>query len=203
MSDGRVPSDDVIAQISESYEDLDENDLRVAAGYGPKLDKMDPVKAVEFALRGEEHPGRGQEADHRVRPADAEKYTPRKTRMARLRFEDEAELFAHKAWETLKLEPPVDLGRVAAALGIEVCEREFVPRDRRPLSRLPDAPPVIAINNLYTKPPAASDSPSRTRSAITCWVIARPDSGRSSSIPRKMRRSSSSSAPATGSRRSC
>lgn len=53
MSDGRVPSDDVIAQISTSYDDLDENELRVAAGYGAKLDKLDPVKAVEFALRGQ------------------------------------------------------------------------------------------------------------------------------------------------------
>ena len=53
MSDGRVPSEEVIAQISGSYDDLDENDLRMAAGYGPKLETMDPVKAVEFALRGQ------------------------------------------------------------------------------------------------------------------------------------------------------
>ena len=53
MSDGRVPSEDVIAQISGSYDDLDENDLRIAAGYGPKLETMDLVKAVEFALRGQ------------------------------------------------------------------------------------------------------------------------------------------------------
>lgn len=54
MSDGRVPSEDVIAQIAGSYEDLDENDLRVAAGYGPKMENMDVVKAVEFALRGQQ-----------------------------------------------------------------------------------------------------------------------------------------------------
>lgn len=54
MSDGRVPSEDVIAQISGNYDDLNENDLRMAAGYGPKLETMDPVKAVEFALRGQE-----------------------------------------------------------------------------------------------------------------------------------------------------
>ncbi len=54
MSDGRVPSDEVIAQISAAYEDLDENELRAAAGYGPRLESMDVVKAVEFALRGQE-----------------------------------------------------------------------------------------------------------------------------------------------------
>lgn len=54
MSDGRVPSDDVIGQISKAYEDLDENELRVAAGYGARMETMDPVKAVEFALRGQE-----------------------------------------------------------------------------------------------------------------------------------------------------
>lgn len=54
MSDGRVPSEEVIAQISGSYEDLDENDLRIAAGYGPKMESMDPVKAVQFALRGQQ-----------------------------------------------------------------------------------------------------------------------------------------------------
>ena len=72
--------------------------------------------------------------------------------MARLHFEDEAELFAHKAWDTLKLEPPVDLGRVATRLGIEVCEREFVPEIDGVYLRLSDAPPVIAVNNSYTKP---------------------------------------------------
>lgn len=54
MSDGRVPSEDVINQISQSYDGLDENDLRVAAGYGPKMETMDPIRAVEFALRGQE-----------------------------------------------------------------------------------------------------------------------------------------------------
>lgn len=72
--------------------------------------------------------------------------------MVRLHFEDEAELFAHKAWETLKLEPPADLSRVAERLGIEVCEREFVREVDGIYLRLPDAPPVIAINNSYTKP---------------------------------------------------
>lgn len=74
--------------------------------------------------------------------------------MTRLHFEDEAELFAHKAWKTLKLVPPADLDRVAERLGIEVCEREFVGEIDGVYLRLPDAPPVIAINNSYTKPPA-------------------------------------------------
>jgi len=74
--------------------------------------------------------------------------------VARLHFEDEAELFAHKAWETLKLEPPADLSRVAAKLGIEVCEREFVREVDGIYLRLPDAPPVVAINNSYLKPPS-------------------------------------------------
>lgn len=74
--------------------------------------------------------------------------------MARLHFEDEAELFAHKAWQTLKLEPPADLARVAQRLGIEVSDEEFVPEIDGLYLRLPDAPPVIAINSIYTKPPA-------------------------------------------------
>lgn len=72
--------------------------------------------------------------------------------MARLHFEDEAELFAHKAWKTLKLEPPADLARVAKRLGIEVCEKQFVPEIDGLYLRLPGAPPVIAVNNTYTKP---------------------------------------------------
>lgn len=54
MSDGRVPSEQVITQIAGRFDDLDENELRIAAGYGPKMETMDPVKAVEFALRGQE-----------------------------------------------------------------------------------------------------------------------------------------------------
>lgn len=53
ISDGRVPSEEVIERICQNYEDLDENDLRIAAGYAPKTEKMDAVKAVEFALRGQ------------------------------------------------------------------------------------------------------------------------------------------------------
>lgn len=53
MSDGRVPSEEVISKISGSFDDLDENDLLIAAGYAPKTERMDAVKAVEFALRGQ------------------------------------------------------------------------------------------------------------------------------------------------------
>ena len=72
--------------------------------------------------------------------------------MRKLHFADEAELFAFKAWRSLKLEPPADLGRVAARLKIEVHEREFVPEIDGFYLRLPGAPPVIAVNNSYVKP---------------------------------------------------
>lgn len=54
MSDGRVPSDEIITRISECFEDLDGNNLRNAAGYAIKTDKLDAVKAVEFALRSQQ-----------------------------------------------------------------------------------------------------------------------------------------------------
>lgn len=53
MSDGRVPSEEVIARICAAFPELDENELRLAAGYAPKPHEMDAVKAVEFALRGQ------------------------------------------------------------------------------------------------------------------------------------------------------
>lgn len=53
MSDGRVPSEDIISKICKSFDDLDENALRVAAGYTPRPESMDAVTAVEFALRGQ------------------------------------------------------------------------------------------------------------------------------------------------------
>lgn len=55
MSDGRVPSEEVIEKIAESIENVDENELRAAAGYAPKPGRVDPVKAVEFALRGQKN----------------------------------------------------------------------------------------------------------------------------------------------------
>jgi len=53
MSDGRVPSEEVIARISASFEDLDENELLAAAGYAVNAKKLNAVQAVEFALRGQ------------------------------------------------------------------------------------------------------------------------------------------------------
>lgn len=53
MSDGRVPSEDVIDRIAAEFPEVDGNELRAAAGYSPKLSANDPVKAVEFALRGQ------------------------------------------------------------------------------------------------------------------------------------------------------
>lgn len=53
MSDGRVPSEDILYRMAQAFSELDENTLRLAAGYGPKMESMDPVEAVEFALRGQ------------------------------------------------------------------------------------------------------------------------------------------------------
>ena len=72
--------------------------------------------------------------------------------MIKLYFEEEAELFAYKAWKTLHLEPPADLGLVADRLGIEVHEREFVEEVDGLYLRLPGAPCVIAVNNSHVKP---------------------------------------------------
>lgn len=73
--------------------------------------------------------------------------------MRKLHFEEEAELYAHKAWQTLGLVPPVDLYLVADRLGIEIHEQEFVEEIDGLYLRLPGAPPVVAINNSYVKPP--------------------------------------------------
>ena len=72
--------------------------------------------------------------------------------MSGLHFEDEAELFAHKAWQTLALEPPADLAKVASRLKIVVEEREFVPEIDGVYVRIPGAPPAIALNCSYVKP---------------------------------------------------
>ena len=53
MSDGRVPSEEVITRISAAFHDLDENELRAAAGYAMKSENLNAVQAVEFALRGQ------------------------------------------------------------------------------------------------------------------------------------------------------
>lgn len=51
MSDGRVPSEEVVTRIASSFEDLDENELREAGGYALRQELMDPVQAVDVALR--------------------------------------------------------------------------------------------------------------------------------------------------------
>ena len=53
MSDGRVPSEEIIERMSQCFGELDENDLRAAAGYALKPENMDAVTAVQFALRGQ------------------------------------------------------------------------------------------------------------------------------------------------------
>jgi len=53
MSDGRVPSEEVIGRICAAFPDIDANELRAAAGYAPAMAEMDAVQAVEFALRGQ------------------------------------------------------------------------------------------------------------------------------------------------------
>lgn len=51
MSDGRVPSDEVIGKIAAPFDDLDENELRAMAGYAPNPNTMDALTAVSIALR--------------------------------------------------------------------------------------------------------------------------------------------------------
>jgi len=45
MSDGRVPSEDMIEKITRAFEDVDENELRAAAGYALVPGKADAVKS--------------------------------------------------------------------------------------------------------------------------------------------------------------
>lgn len=72
--------------------------------------------------------------------------------MPGIHFFDDAERFAFKAWETLKLEAPVDISIVTGRLGIDLYKEEFVEEIDGMYLRIPDAPPVIAINNSYFKP---------------------------------------------------
>ena len=53
MTDGRVPTEEVIDRISAEFREPNINELRVAAGYCTKPDSTDAVTAVEFALRGQ------------------------------------------------------------------------------------------------------------------------------------------------------
>ncbi|MEN6371891.1 MAG: ImmA/IrrE family metallo-endopeptidase [Armatimonadota bacterium] len=73
--------------------------------------------------------------------------------MTRLYFTDDAERFAHQAWEALKLEPPVEVEKVAKRLGIDLYREQFVEQIDGLYLRMSDAPPVIAINSSYLKPP--------------------------------------------------
>lgn len=73
--------------------------------------------------------------------------------MARVYFADDAERFAWQAWKSLKLEPPVDVGKVARRLGIDLYREDFVEQIDGLYLRMPDAPPVIAVNSSYLKPP--------------------------------------------------
>ncbi|MCX6344022.1 MAG: ImmA/IrrE family metallo-endopeptidase [Armatimonadetes bacterium] len=72
--------------------------------------------------------------------------------MTKLHFEDEAEMYAHKAWQTLKLEIPVDLAKVASRLGIIIHEKDFVDEIDGLYLRINGAPPIISINSSYKKP---------------------------------------------------
>lgn len=72
--------------------------------------------------------------------------------MNKLHFECEAELFAYKAWRTLSLEPPVNLDKIASKLNLVIEYREFIPEIDGFYLRLPNCPPVIAINASYVKP---------------------------------------------------
>ena len=72
--------------------------------------------------------------------------------MPRPFFVDEAERFARSAWESLKLETPVDIHRVAKKLGIDIYYEPFIEQIDGFYLLMPDAPPVIAVNNHYVKP---------------------------------------------------
>jgi Zn-dependent peptidase ImmA (M78 family) len=72
--------------------------------------------------------------------------------LANVYFESDAERFAHKAWETLKLEPPADLDLVARRLGIEVDRHEFDEQVDGFYTRLPDGTPLAVVNSSYVKP---------------------------------------------------
>lgn len=51
MEDGRVPSEQVITKISQIFADLDENELREAAGLAPNWKEMDIAEAVALYMR--------------------------------------------------------------------------------------------------------------------------------------------------------
>ncbi len=51
MSDGRVPSEEVIKRMAQSYDGLSEVELLMSAGYVPKPDQVDSATAVGVILR--------------------------------------------------------------------------------------------------------------------------------------------------------
>jgi hypothetical protein len=53
MSDGRVPSEEVIKRISQSFDGMSEIELLMSAGYAPKPGQVDSATAVEVVLRGQ------------------------------------------------------------------------------------------------------------------------------------------------------
>jgi hypothetical protein len=53
MADGRVPSEEVIDRIAAAFNDVNVNELRLAAGYSMKPNSSDAVTAVDFALRSQ------------------------------------------------------------------------------------------------------------------------------------------------------
>lgn len=72
--------------------------------------------------------------------------------MSKLYFSTEAEMLTHKAWESLRLSPPVDLYAVAKSLKIEVAEREFDESIDGIYVRLPSGYARVGLNTIYTKP---------------------------------------------------
>ena len=75
MSDGRVPSEDVIDRIAASFTDANVNEMRLAAGYSMKPDVDDAATAVEFALRGQKSiPEEGKQQILRLVKKIEEKY---------------------------------------------------------------------------------------------------------------------------------
>ena len=59
MSDGRVPSEDILARIAGAFDGLDENRLRVAAGYGRNWKGWARWRLWGCASRARQHPREG------------------------------------------------------------------------------------------------------------------------------------------------
>lgn len=72
--------------------------------------------------------------------------------LPKVHFWDDAERLAHSAWESLSLEPPAELRRVAKKLGIDLYFEPFVEEIDGFYLLMPGAPPVVAVNSSYLKP---------------------------------------------------